>query len=341
MNGAQYIEFLKKQCGWEDLNKIDQDLNHIKDTERVIEILKLDEDEIERLPQNLRKSNEFITSDLEKGILKSMQEIGFPIHVAPVIGILPIMDYNAWATQAPNGDPVCVLDFGLFITIGTLAGCLGEATILNTEGQTGDIPFALQMFSAVCLDFLGLADDSTKLFLIENKIPRRIHSSCYQILFSSLLGEAITAFILAHEYSHHALGHFDNTMLTKISGPKGEASIEIYMRSQSQEINADVLGCKAFLAYARSPNSDSTRHLDPVFEFAPVVFCDFLDFIETYILKEINNDTSASHPSGKTRSEKLKKICSALASKESKMWYQHENSFFKLVRKMKSKFWSS
>jgi hypothetical protein len=46
----------------------------------------------------------------------------------PLIGLLPIEDFNAWATVAPNGDPICILDDGLFATLVTFSWCIGEAT---------------------------------------------------------------------------------------------------------------------------------------------------------------------------------------------------------------------
>ena len=135
--------------------------------------------------------------------------------------------------------------------------------------------------------------------------------------------------ILAHEFSHHALGHTDAPLVVSLEYRDRQADTVTYNRQQLDEFAADALGLRAFLAYARQTMQDGSRRLFSQGEIAPLLFCQFLAVYEDLRAKLTPVSVDApTHPAARDRLAVLGGIFEQLAHANAKVAYNGVREMF-------------
>jgi hypothetical protein len=329
MNADEYVEWIKGQCGWRELLKVGNSAECRAACNRTYELMGYTEEEIHEAAivpyeEHQRKLIRRCRDDLCKAICQHGPLRGGP----PTIAFLPTRDYNAWATRAPNGDEICILDTSLMATLHVVAECLAEATIADESGKVGALSSAVHTIFEACLDFSGLGDEGTKTHLRRT----RFQTASNRAWFASYLYEALLVFVLAHELAHNSLGHLDETTEVDLRGIRAKIKVPVYTRSQRQELAADELGFHSFLTYARTLDRDLQPLLTPEVECTPLFFFELLTFVENKLLRPADPSISLpTHPSAVDRRQHLKELWECNASLESRSYYPFVKPVFKML----------
>ena len=96
-----------------------------------------------------------------------------------------------------------------------------------------------------CLSVKGIVTEESNPISIES--ANRLTASA--LVFTTLMAEAMTAFVLCHELAHHALGHLTEARKLRMGPYSRSPNIAVLTRSQRDELEADHEGMKAFLRY--------------------------------------------------------------------------------------------
>jgi hypothetical protein len=263
------------------------------------------------------------TNILAARIGKAIDSLGLVIERVPQIALLPTEDFNAWATVAPNGDRICVLDPELSGSLLYFSWSLAEATTQAPESN-------VQRDYLKCC-FMTIA--SCEMLAYGGYEPARQYLRSVGLtgdqswfMFGVFLARAIESFILSHEFAHHIAGHLDRLekCVLRRSHPL-QKTINIYNRSQTQEFVADRLGADIFMATQSDMYS-------PHFLCAPLVFLDYLTFSETFVLAY---PSSSTHPPASERKQRLQSYLSNLLPTEATEYYNVTGPFWRLVEEVK------
>lgn len=124
--------------------------------------------------------------------------------------------------------------------------------------------------------------------------------------FATYFFQSIKTFIIAHEISHHILGHTKETVKRNMTINDKSVEIETDKRSKLDELDADELGYKIFLEVMNTTdNSIDVAYCKYRFEFAPLFLFDLFDRLDE--LKGIQANDYITHPTPTERKENLLK----------------------------------
>lgn len=262
------------------------------------------------------------------------------LHQNPVLGYLPIMDFNACSTVAPNGDAIILIDILLRSVLQTFTSFL---VYLGWEaqkvGNTSRIPESIlsiivKGISSGFRVFLGYRDKEVRTDYEEAwkwmlyKVPPEIPET------GDVLCDIIIIFIISHEYAHYVLGHVKPSSIQCYKTPKDQLPIELAMASQSQEKEADQLALEIFM---RCHEQNSVflpfQHIKKA-TYAPLLFFDIVSVVEA--TRCFRERPIKLHPPALERKELLYgKVLSCL-NEDSKELYGLYSWFIESLRKFVS-----
>jgi hypothetical protein len=229
----------------------------------------------------------------------------------PFIAFIPICEFNAFATKAPNGEEICILDTQLFQYLYYISTALSSCSIQSEDGSPpNSLEDALLFSMAATFWFLEI-DTLESMSYLRDIRKTRFSNDAARLSFSGDLAEGMMLFVLAHELAHHSLGHLDFLNEIKIQNRKGiQGNLAVYSRSQEQEFEADAEGARIFLGYMngevpllRQEKGLSLPH--PATQCAPLIFFDYLSIIEEVVFPNLigRNGESNTHPPAQERAK--------------------------------------
>jgi len=247
---------------------------------------------------------------------------------SPVFGFIPLLEFNAFATRAPNGEAVCVLDNFLFNYFHYTSIALSECTIRGEDGPPPtDQKEALLYGMFATFWFCGMDDPECVRYLrSERKRPFSVDPD--RVWFAGCMSEAMLIFVLAHELAHHSLGHLNQLQPRKLFRKKGAEPLYVYSRSQQEEFAADSCGLRTFLGYMQgdAPLIRCQKGLalpHAATQCAPLLFFDLLAIAEEAVLPAIIPDcaVSRSHPPARDRAIVARKDLEARCASDALSYY--------------------
>jgi hypothetical protein len=124
--------------------------------------------------------------------------------------------------------------------------------------------------------------------------------------FATYFSKSIEIFIIAHEISHHILGHTKETIKKNMVIGDHNVEIEVDKREKLCEFEADELGYKIFLEVMNTTdNSIDVAYCKYRFEYAPLFFFDLVGRLDE--LKGMQANNYITHPTPTERKENLLK----------------------------------
>jgi hypothetical protein len=263
------------------------------------------------------------TAILATRISQAIDRLGLVLKRVPRIALLPIEDFNAWATLAPSGEPVCVLDSDLTGTLLHFSWALAEATTESPDSAV-ERDYVKCCFAtiAACEELAYGGHEPARQYLKSINFE----ASRSWFMFGVFLSRAIEAFILSHELAHHVAGHLNGLRQDVLQRSHArQPSIKVYNRSQKEEFEADRIGVKVFM-------ETGTEMYSPHFLCAPLVFFDLLSFVEDFVQ---TNSRSLTHPPARERKNRLKSHIWKRLPSEAKSYYSVTEPFWGLVERVK------
>ena len=126
--------------------------------------------------------------------------------------------------------------------------------------------------------------------------------------FAIYFYQSIQIFIIAHEISHHLLGHTKGTIKKNMVINDHCVEIETDKRDKLDEFEADELGYKIFLEVMNTTDdSIDVAYCKYRFEFAPLFLFDLFEKLDEIKGKQANDYTT--HPTPTERKDNLLKHC--------------------------------
>lgn len=298
MNARQYLKYLRAKCG------IDEGLFESQDFKVLV-------DHLNQISKEMGLKN-YSRQNLRNLILNRLQviydkmvtmcdKLSISLANPATVGHLPIGDLNACATQAPNRDNIIILDMFLSkVLLDTCSALFGFAILRHNDEVTNEnlLPYLMLILNA----YAELSGDDN--FQIDSSsIPDLINLPPQQISHAATMAEAISLFILAHEYSHHHLGHLKETKIINIGLKNKNTQVSFFIRSHQQEFEADQLAMDIFLKCSMESSDFLLFRNLSILKYIPLLFFDILAAFE--LIRKGNITSSISHPSPLLRKEKL------------------------------------
>jgi len=125
----EYIAALRALCDMEEHERLHRDSEIVRAAQESLRSFGMDPMADMSFSEMLNKK----TAILVTRIGNAISGLGLSVKKMPRIVLLPTGDLNAWATVAPNGEPVCVLDPGLSATLLYFSWSLAEGTTLSPD----------------------------------------------------------------------------------------------------------------------------------------------------------------------------------------------------------------
>lgn len=222
-------------------------------------------------------------------------ENNYEIASIPV-GTLPTNDFNASAIKTDNGERVIVLNSGIVVfmseVINSFLGTLSTSFLspLWTFNEAAvRIIQSTTAFSSGAAKF-GLTQTPT-------------FTNPELIMASGSIGDTARIFILAHEYGHFLLGHFDDsiTKVRQLIPNSTSHPIEFYIQQQEQEFEADVKGFELCIEWCKKTHNGNYQ----------IAYLSIILAFHLINLIEINttiSDEALTHPPSSLRRKKFEDI---------------------------------
>lgn len=324
MDTKEYIEQLQKQYG---VSLIEQGMRsaRFKKHWEGLKDLGVSED-IVRGASELRYTEccDMQREDDVANIVRFMDINDLKIPDIPEIIYLPTQDCNAWATIAPNGDPICVLDTALEVTIFAVCLKIAEATLapLNPGMKPDYFRCAHTIYSAAVNMFRGIPEKRYS-YLKRNDTRKDLG----WLRPTMELSRIISFFIIVHEFSHHARGHVGRPLNVRLSTNERK-QLSVISRHHSDEFEADELATKIFLFCYK-------ERMEFTSQCAPLLFFDFLSFCERSILNlGDSEDERPTHPPAHERQTKIKEIIWDVVDQRARDYYTFYSQFWDVIQKV-------
>lgn len=193
------------------------------------------------------------------------------------IAFLPLGFYNAYAEKHEDGN-VIVVDMYLKSVLYEFCMILVGVTYLKQENLLSGESFSPLFFSFCNAHAKFMSDDlpfPENDSNIESMFPIEI------VEVAAVMSEAIYLFAVAHEYAHHLLGHTDKSNTSKMLLPNLGKEVQIFNRSQMQELEADRLAVDLFdICQDSSSNFILFNNISAYF-YAPLLFFDILETLDS------------------------------------------------------------
>lgn len=220
-------------------------------------------------------------------------------------------DLNAEATRAPNGDRLVLVNRGCMVSAACASLAITEAVLHTPYTKPGTfLQKDVQLFMAA-LEAIGGPNISRHVDIpkVQSSI---LLSDPYKAGFSDMLVIAIASFILAHEFSHHVLGH--QGKLVSSSFAVGGKPLEYYRFSRAQEYEADSYAWDVFSKAQHEMTQDAhigeALSMSKFCVIAPSLFMVLVESVQTlttgtHVTKCSEQD---SHPCGFERRQALEPL---------------------------------
>lgn len=221
------------------------------------------------------------------------------------LGLLPLRDFNAFAARSSNGKNVIIVDLALKNALFELCCSLIGYAYLSQEKLITEelLQILISGFLNTTLEFLGGKKAFGDEFESTILDPENSILPMYYIEVAAALSESIYLFTLAHEYSHHLLGHLDGHKTKKAVAYNLDVEIDFFVRRTNQELEADSLAIKIFNACQDSSHEFILFSYLNTYFYAPYLFFDILDTV--YHVLNIGTDSIGTHPPPLTRRNNL------------------------------------
>ncbi len=146
-----------------------------------------------------------------------------------------------------------------------------------------------------------------KAFDLSKDITPLLLKRDYKIAeFANYFFQSLKIFMIAHEISHHVLGHTKGTKKRKLIINGHNIEIEEDKRNKLCELDADVFGYNIFLSVLNTTDdSIDYAYCKYKFEFAPLFLFDLFDALDK--MNKIQTYEYITHPTPKERKENLLK----------------------------------
>lgn len=278
--------------------------NQRKDTERLLS------DYMKRLlneefPDNAgNKAYYLALVDLIADTEEAVNRLGYEVPEDVTFGLLSTGQVNGRACAVPAGGLIIALDDGLFNFVYSLAKAIAtlcavtvtennDSSAVNVSWLDSDIARSLQNNENANLRWLEILF-ATFILGYPNQAPVRPLFGD-QAYLSVTLTTAVEFFVVAHEFGHLILGHYDrNHAASKLMLPDG-VEVDELETARAEELEADRIGLQLLFDYHKSHGLalDNTR-------WAVGFWAGCLNVIEL-----MNGGPSTTHPSACERGTRL------------------------------------
>jgi hypothetical protein len=232
-----------------------------------------------------------IQQDIEmrvNDILNSSPMLRYKISRVPAVAFLPTGSFDAFAQNAPNGEPICIVDVKVINDLALFSRALVQGLEAETED---DLRKSVLLAVMSCLSVQGIVSEECDQ--LQKESANRLTASA--VVFTTLMAQAMTSFVLSHELAHHALGHLTETRTLRMGPHSRTPNIDVLTRSQRDELAADHEGMKAFLQYWEGHlnlSDDFDWH-----QIAPLLAFGIIGIGE--------DESNRSHPPARVRAERI------------------------------------
>ncbi len=265
------------------------------------------------LKEHLRNSTrDFFNDDVISVNLRSNQLIvqqllyGLPEEFRPkatntIIGFLPLFEPNAQAIRAPNGEPLVILDQGIYASLWHFAET--RATLPVIARQEGDTAFAKFLIWRCYQQVMYFKNPGSPWL----RKPTKNREDLSLLTMHSGITEAMERFVVAHELAHIYAGHMTTTrhMQQNPKQAKYLEDIEFFQKSQEQEYEADRLAFSWYLKSLEGSETISVLDLfdDDLAKVAPLYIFVLFHLIEKNMREE--HHRYSTHPPAELRMKNL------------------------------------
>lgn len=209
-------------------------------------------------------------ADLVADAKETVSRVGYVVPEDVAFGVLPTGQVNGRACAVPAGGLIVALDDGLFNFVYSLAKAIAtlcEVTVTEVDGSgevnvswlDNDIARSLQNNEHANLRWLEILF-ATFILGYPNQAPIRPLMGDRMYL-STMLTTAVEFFVVAHEFGHLILGHYERNHLASKRMLPGGVEIDEFETARAEELEADRIGLELLLDYYKSRgfSLDNTR----------------------------------------------------------------------------------
>lgn len=331
MNADEYLAYLAAQCRYTDF------ADHMTSEETVQQVNEFHKKHgfsIEYDKESIRRFSLDRPGLAYRQMTSVASTIDLPATEPVTIGYMPLMDFNACATTAPNGELIVLLDVGLDIALHFISLAVLRTNLLLQQGDLESREFRLyfELLLSVYSRFAAAKPERTPAEVFADLNHESLPTA--EVSHAAGLKEAMLLFILAHEHAHHCLGHLVEMSVRRVKGAKGDLDLSTFNRSQQQELEADRLGTEIYLR-CREAESTYDLHRLESFPHAPLLFFAWLATMEDITAKRgrgLSPDAAATHPPGSIRVKSLKDFLADEHSQLDDPHYRYGDWLFGIFR---------
>ena len=243
-------------------------------------------------------------TDLVEDVKRAVARLGHELPEEVAFGLLPTGLVNGRARAVPAGGLAIAIDDGLFNFVYSLAKAIAtfcKVTVIDTatipelevSWIDNDIARAVRTNEDANCRWLEILF-ATFVIGYPNEVPQRLLLGD-RILFYVPLVTAVEFFVVAHEFGHLILGHYERNHTASRRKMPGGVEVDEFETQREEELEADRLGLELLREHHRSLglSLDNTRW--PIWFWAGCL----------NIIELMSGGPARTHPSAGVRSERL------------------------------------
>lgn len=238
------------------------------------------------------------------------------------VGHLHSNDVNAFAIKVPGGGKVIAFDGMVLQFFDKLVKIMLSLNYIDQDPPEIGIQKGVCQCIRVIFDFF-ITREPALLDAVTLSVSEKKRWYAHTIM------NAIGVFIIAHEFAHAKARHLDDSRTT-VAALQNRLSIEIYSKSQRQELEADTLGVD--MLYRRYRASHSIP--DKIFMSTPALASVPLMFLILDAVEDIIGIRSTSHPPSKKRFANIMDAVGSEIPKSLKGFLDQERYFLDICRRI-------
>jgi hypothetical protein len=226
----------------------------------------------EQFPDNVGNRAYHLTLvDLVADAKEAINRLGYEVPKDVAFGVLPTGQVNGRACAVPAGGLIVAIDDGLFNFAYSLAKAIAtlcEVTV--TENADGVLDVDVSWIDNDIARSLENNEDANRRWLEilfatfilahPNQVPMRplLGDRAY---LSTVLTTAVEFFVVAHEFGHLILGHYERNHMTSKQMLPGGVEVDEFETARAEELEADRIGLELLRDYHKSLglSLDNTR----------------------------------------------------------------------------------
>jgi len=329
MNAKQYIQFLRNTIGGQKIYRFYPDYG--KEIRKLAQTSLFSNSDLIKMKENtdnltIVEGLDLLVNNIGAALAEEFNYIGYPLVDVPLIAIVPTQDFNAVAMRAPNGEKICCLDILFHSFINSLSGMVAECIFAAGDGSIRDQKSAYFSLLGTLMHFCGIEGD------LISDLQGQSDNVCVDPMKRFAMGQfslGVLAFVIAHEFAHHALGHTGSRATFKMHNGNEVIEVTSFNRTQIQELDADKLGFNVFINYSRITDLHNSRRLTSQSEISPLLLLQFLSSVENFnTVDGFYNQHSFSHPPALMRLSMLRDEFMCRAHENAKVIYPYLHELF-------------